>query len=96
MNKLDVIKQKIMAEKDEEVLFDERYLKSLVKKMEKLKNKIDTFKDTLNDLESEFTTYQREYFKVEKTIKEQNNSGVVSLEPKGLSNTIIDGNIQSS
>lgn len=59
-------------EKDEAVLFDERHLKSLVKKMEKLKNKIDTFKDTLNDLEAEFTTYQREYFKVEKAIKSQN------------------------
>lgn len=59
-------------EKDEAVLFDERHLKSLVKKMEKLRNKIDTFKDTVNDLEAELSTCQREYFKVEKAIKSQN------------------------
>lgn len=59
-------------EKDEAVLFDERHLKSLVKKMEKLRNKIDTFKDTVNDLEAEFKSCQSEYFKVEKAIKVQN------------------------
>ena len=61
-------------EKDEAVLFDERHLKSLVKKIEKLRNKIDTFKDTLNDLEAELSTCQREYFKVEKAIKVQNEN----------------------
>ena len=61
-----------MAEKDEAVLFDERHLKSLVKKMEKLRNKIDTFKDTVNDLEAEYKTNLSEYFKVEKAIKVQN------------------------
>lgn len=59
-------------EKDQAVLFDERHLKSLVKKMEKLRNKIDTFKDTVNDLESDFKSIQTEYFKVEKAIKVQN------------------------
>jgi len=61
-----------MAEKDEAILFDERHLKSLTKKMEKLRNKIDTFKETVNDLESEFKSLQSEYFKVEKVIKQQN------------------------
>jgi peptidoglycan hydrolase CwlO-like protein len=61
-----------MTEKDDAVIFDERHLKSLVKKMEKLRNKIDTFKETVNDLESEFKSIQSEYFKVEKTIKQQN------------------------
>ncbi|HRG02019.1 MAG TPA: hypothetical protein PKZ75_12955 [Bacteroidia bacterium] len=59
-------------EKDESVQFDERHLKSLIKKMEKLRNKIDTFKETLNDLEAEFKSHQSEYFKVEKAIREQN------------------------
>ena len=59
-------------EKDEAVQFDERHLKSLVKKMEKLRNKIDTFKETVNDLESEYKTNLSEYFKVEKAIKSQN------------------------
>ena len=63
-----------MAEKDEAVLFDERHLKALVKKMEKLRNKIDTFKETVNDLEAEFKILQSEYFKVEKAIKEQNTN----------------------
>lgn len=59
-------------EKDEAVQFDERHLKSLVKKMEKLRNKIDTFKETVNDLESEYKSNLSEYFKVEKAIKQQN------------------------
>jgi len=61
-----------MAEKGEAVFFDERHLETITKKMKKLRREIETLTDLVNRSESDFQSLQREYFKVERTIKEQN------------------------
>jgi uncharacterized protein YigA (DUF484 family) len=61
-----------MAEKGEAVFFDERHLETITKKMKKLRREIETLTDLVNRSESEFQGLQREFFKVQVIIKEQN------------------------
>lgn len=62
-----------MAEKDEAVQFDEKYLQTLEVKMLNKRNEADTLKELQKRSESEFKKIQSEYMKVQKVISSNAN-----------------------
>ena len=57
-------------EKDESVIFDEKYLISLENKMLNKRTEADLLKELQKRAESEFKKIQTEYIKVDKVIKQ--------------------------
>lgn len=59
-----------MTEKDESVIFDEKYLISLENKMINKRTEADLLKELQKRAESEFKKIQTEYIKADKVIKQ--------------------------